>query len=144
MWASWRILRVYLTFTLYSGQKSGLSSARWKSEVLMSSVKQLDQSVRGPVKPVDLTFIVANVVGIVFYLRLASHGWRIPQEHGAVPVSGEPFVWVLALPVLGVFLLVDLVWGGLLIRRSEQKKWLWWFMVVGLWLIALCVDFVHH
>ena len=110
----------------------------------MSSLTQSDQPETVLVKPLNLTFIVANVVGIVFYLRLASHGWRIPQEHGEVPISGEPFVWALALPVLGVFLLADLGWGGLLIRRREQKKWLWWFIVAGMWLIALCVDFAHH
>jgi hypothetical protein len=110
----------------------------------MSSVNQLKQPARGSVKPLDLAFIVANVAGIVFYLRLASRGWRIPQEHGAVPVSGEPFVWALALPVLGVFLLADLVWGGLLLRRREQKRGLWWFIVGGLWLIAIVVDFAHH
>jgi len=88
--------------------------------------------------------MTTNVVGIVFYLWLASRGWRLPQEHRAVPVSGEPFVWALALPILGVFLLIDIVWGGLLLRRRERKRWLWWFIIGGLWLIALCVDFVHH
>ncbi len=47
------------------------------------------------VKSLDITFMAANAVGIVLYLVLASRGWRIPQEHGAVPVTGEPFVWVL-------------------------------------------------
>jgi len=50
------------------------------------------------VKFLDITFMAANAVGIVLYLLLASRGWRIPQEHGMVPVTGEPFVWVLALP----------------------------------------------
>ena len=126
------------------GVRPGLLSGCWKGELLMSSINQLEQPASGSVKPLDLTFIVANVVGIAFYLRLASRSWRIPEEHGAVPVSGEPFVWALALPVLGVFLLADLVWGGLLIRRREQKRWLWWFIAAGLWLIALCVDFIHH
>jgi len=56
----------------------------------------------------------------------------------------EPFVWALALPVLGVFLLADLVWGGLLLRRRERKRGLWRFIVGGLWLIAIVVDFAHH
>ena len=34
------------------------------------------------VKSLDVTFMVANAVGIVLYLLLASRGWRIPQEHG--------------------------------------------------------------
>jgi len=88
--------------------------------------------------------MAANVAGIVLYLRLASRGWRIPQEHGMIPVAGEPFVWALALPVLGAFLLADIVWGGVLFRYRERKRWLWWFIIGGLWLIALCVDFAHH
>jgi hypothetical protein len=110
----------------------------------MSTINTLDRSSGSSVKPLDIAFLAANAVGIGLYLRLASRGWRIPQEHGAVPVSGEPFVWALALPVLGVFLLADLVWGGLLLRRREQKRGLWWFIVGGLWLIAIVVDFAHH
>lgn len=82
-------------------------------------------------KFLDITFMAANAVGIVLYLLLASRGWGIPKEHGMVPVTGEPFVWALALPVLGVFLLADIVWeacsfaigrpsegcGGLSLRR---------------------------
>lgn len=96
------------------------------------------------VKSMDLTFMVANAVGTAIYLMLASQGWRIPQEHGAIPVSGEPFVWALALPVLGIFLLADIVWGGLLLRYKEPKRWLWWLISGGLWLVAISVDFAHH
>jgi len=96
------------------------------------------------VKSLDLTFIAANLVGVVLYLRLSSRGWRIPQEHGMVPVAGEPFVWALALPLLVVFLLIDIVWGVVLFRYKERKRWLWWIIIGGLWLIALCVDFAHH
>ena len=77
-------------------------------------------------KSLDIMFMAANAVGIVLYLVLASRGWRIPQEHGMVPVTGEPFVWVLAVPVLGVFLLADIVWGRLLLRDRESKRRLWW------------------
>ncbi len=110
----------------------------------MPTVNTLDSTPGSPAKPLDIAFMAANAVGIGLYLRLASRGWRIPQEHGAVPVSGEPFVWALALPVLGVFLLTDLIWGGLLLRRRERKRGLWWFIVGGLWLIAIVVDFAHH
>ncbi len=47
-----------------------------------------DLSERASVKFLDITFMVANAVGIVLYLVLASRGWRIPQEHGMVPVTG--------------------------------------------------------
>lgn len=107
------------------------------------SIASVDHPSRS-FKPMDITFMVANAVGIVLYLVLASRSWRIPQEHGMIPITGEPLVWALALPVLGVFLLADIVWGGLLLRSKEPKRGLWWFMIGGLWLIAICIDFAHH
>jgi hypothetical protein len=95
-------------------------------------------------KPLDVTFMVANAVGIAIYLMLASRGWKIPQEHGAIPVTGEPFVWVLALPVLGVFLLADIVWGGLLLRDRVSKRRLWWLVTAAVWLLAIGIDFSRH
>ena len=88
--------------------------------------------------------MLANVVGIGIYLVIASHGWRIPQEHGMVPVTGEPFVWVLALPVLGVFFVADVVWGARLLRHKERKGKLWWVLIAIAWFVAIGVDFSHH
>jgi hypothetical protein len=96
------------------------------------------------VKSLDIMFTAANAVGIVVYLVLASRGWRIPQEHGMVPVTGEPFVWVLAVPVFGVFLLVDIVWGGLLLRDRESKRRLWWLVTAAVWVLAIGIDFSRH
>ena len=95
-------------------------------------------------KSLDITFMAANAVGIVLYLVLASRSWRVPQEHGMVPVTGEPFVWALALPVLGVFFLADVVWGGLVLRGRESKRKRWWLVTAAVWVLTICVDFVHH
>ena len=95
-------------------------------------------------KFLDITFMAANAVGIVLYLVLASRGWRTPQEHGLVPVTGEPFVWAMAVPVLGVFLLADIVWGGLLLRDRESKRRLWWLVTAAVWLLAIGLDFSRH
>jgi hypothetical protein len=123
-------------------QKFGLLSGFWKGDILMS-ITSVDRPGRS-VKPLDVTFMLANAVGIAIYLVLASRGWRIPQEHGAVPVTGEPLVWVLALPVLGVFLLANIVWGGMLLRYREPKRGLWWLITGAVWLLAIYVDFAHH
>ena len=123
-------------------QKFGLLSGFWKGGILMSSAS-VDRPGRS-VKPLDATFMLANAVGIAIYLVLASRGWRIPQEHGAVPVTGEPFLWVLALPVLGVFLVGNIVWGGMLLRYREPKRGLWWLITGAVWLLAIYVDFAHH
>jgi hypothetical protein len=56
----------------------------------------------------------------------------------------EPFVWALALPVLGVFLVADLVWGSLLLRGGRSRRRLWWLVTVAVWLLAIAVDFSRH
>jgi hypothetical protein len=61
-----------------------------------------------------------------------------------IPVTGEPFVWADALPVLGIFLLANIVWGGLLLRYRKSKRGVWWLLTVGVWLLTICVDFAHH
>jgi len=110
----------------------------------MSSMNPLDRQAASSVKSLDIAFMAANAVGVVLYLRLASRGWRVPEEHGIVPVTGEPFVWALALPVLGAFFLADVVWGGLLLRDRESKRRLWWLVTSAVWLLAIVLDFSRH
>jgi hypothetical protein len=110
----------------------------------MSSRSSINGPRHSPLKALDVTFILANAVGMILYLVLASRGWRIPEEHGMVPISGEPFVWVLAVPVLGIFLLANIIWAGLLVRYREAKRWLWWLTTGGAWLLTIVVDFAHH
>jgi hypothetical protein len=108
------------------------------------SITPVDRTAGNSVKSLDVTFMAANAVGIVLYLLLASRGWRMAQEHGMIPVTGEPFVWALALPVLGVFLLADMVWGGLLLRDKKSKRRLWWLVTAAVWLLAIGIDFSRH
>ena len=94
---------------------------------------------------VDIAFTIANAVGIVIYLERVSLSWRIPEEHGMVPITGEPFVWAAALlPVVPAFLVADIVWGVWILRRGKPHGWLWWLITGGLWVIAICIDFAHH
>jgi hypothetical protein len=90
----------------------------------------------------DLAFMTANASGIVLYLALASHGWRDPQEQ--IPVTGEPYIWAFALPVLGACLIASIVWAVLLLRGRKPMRWLWWLATLGCWVIAICFDFSHH
>jgi hypothetical protein len=108
------------------------------------SIASVDRPSGSTVKPLDLVFMLSNAAGIVVYLRLASRGWIIPQEYGVIPMEGEPFRWVLAVPVFGAFLLADIVWGCLLLRYRQPKRALWWLIAGGLWVIAIWVDFAHH
>jgi hypothetical protein len=108
------------------------------------SITPVYRAAGSSVKFLDIALMVANGVGIILYLVLASRGWRIPQEQGIIPATGEPFVWVLALPVLGALLLANIVWGGLLLRYRKSKRGQWWLLTVGVWLLTICVDFAHH
>jgi hypothetical protein len=93
----------------------------------------------------NLALLFANVAGAVLYLLLASRGWRIESEHGVIPISGEPFVWALALPVLGVFLILNFVWAVILLRRREGwRTALWWISSASIWFLAVVADFAHH
>jgi hypothetical protein len=94
--------------------------------------------------PLNAYFVVGNVFGVVAYLKLASQGWRIAAEHGIIPVTGEPLVWALALPVVAVFFLLDTIWVGLLLRHKGWKGRPRWLGTVVMWLLAVIVDFAHH
>jgi len=108
------------------------------------SITSVNRHVINSGKRLDIAFVLSNVVGIAIYLTIASRGWVIPEEYGIIPISSEPFVWALALPVLGIFLLADIVWGCLLLRFKYPKKWFWWLIIGGAWLLAICIDFAHH
>jgi len=43
---------------------------------------QIKRRSSSSVKTLDVSFVLANAVGIAVYLVLASRGWRIPEEHG--------------------------------------------------------------
>lgn len=92
----------------------------------------------------EIFFIAANVTGVISYLVLASRGWRDPLEHGMIPVTGEPFVWVLAVPVFVISIFMDLIWAALLLREGKSKRMLWLLVTAVVWLIAIRVDFAHH
>lgn len=111
---------------------------------MLMSITPVDRPPGSSAKSLNITFMAANAVGIVLYLALASRGWRIPQEHGMVPVSGEPFVWVLVVPVFAVFLLADIVWGGLLLRDRQSKSRLCWLVTTAVWLLVIGIDFSRH
>ena len=99
---------------------------------------------RNSVRLRDVIFVLANAAGVAVYLALASRGWRLPEERGTVPVAGEPFVWALALPVLGVFFLADVIWGVLLLRSKQWEGRLCLLGSAAVWLLAIVTDLSHH
>jgi hypothetical protein len=92
-----------------------------------------------------LILLALNVIGAVVYVFRASLGWRIAAEHGAVPVTGEPFVWFIGiLPVVAVFLILNIIWGALVLARPQRLGGRLWLSSAAVWFIAICIDFAHH
>ena len=88
----------------------------------MSTIKTLDRSSGSSMKPLDIAFIAANAVGIGLYLRLASRGWRIPQEQGMAPVTGSHSSGLSSADARNLFL-ADIIWGRrAFARRRVQEK----------------------
>ena len=92
-------------------------------------------------------WIAANVVGAAAFLCLASKTWIEPKlHHEAVARGGDGVVWTLtALPVLISFVVIDLLWLALTVRRLATTQT--WrpaspLAAMGvLWLGVIFVDF---
>lgn len=94
---------------------------------------------------VSLALFVLNTIGAVTYVARASPSWARPDEHGVVPIAGEPFVWFAGVfPVVAGFLLLNLAWGTLIIVCRQWSNGRYWLFIVPPWLIAVLVDFAHH
>lgn len=89
----------------------------------------------------------ANVVGVVLYNVLASSAWAIPEERaaGIYAVTGEPFIWALSVfPIWGLFLVINLAWAALIIRRARWRTGLVWLLTLSIWIVGAAIDFSHH
>jgi hypothetical protein len=90
---------------------------------------------------------VANVIGAALYVFAASRGgWAIPAERaaGIYSITGEPFVWFIAiLPIVAVFSVVNVTWTVFLMRHSWKGVRVW-ILAGVVWLLAIAIDFAHH
>lgn len=94
---------------------------------------------------VNVVLLVLNVIGVVRYVVRASLSWAIPQEQGLDSATGEPFIWAIAvLPILAVFLLLDLTWGAVIVGFRQWRSGRLWLLSALIWLAAIALDFVHH
>jgi hypothetical protein len=89
--------------------------------------------------------LALNPVGAVLYVWFASRGWRIQEEKGMIPVTGEPYVWAVGIfPVWAFLLLLNAIWALLIIKSREWGNGRLWLLNLPIWLIAAVIDFVHH
>lgn len=93
----------------------------------------------------SVVLLVLNLVGAVAYVVAASRGWRIPEEHGVVPVTGEPYVWAISVfPICAGFFILNLAWGAFILARKRWQSGMLWLFILPIWLVAIAVDFAHH
>ena len=94
-----------------------------------------------------MALFIINILGAIVYVRAAALGWVIPEEraHGVYSLTGEPFVWFLAvLPIIAGFGLLNLVWGGYICVKRNWQTGYFWLATALVWVIAVCFDFAHH
>jgi hypothetical protein len=86
------------------------------------------------------------MIGAAVYVARASQSWRIPQERGLhLPLTGEPFIWALAIaPILAVFTLVNVSWGVRILIGRQWRSGRLWLLAVLIWMVVILIDFVHH
>jgi hypothetical protein len=71
--------------------------------------------------------------------------WAITEERGAVPITGEPFVWFAGiLPIVAVFLVLNLSWGAVILIRRQWVSGRSWLLAALTWMFAIGIDFAHH
>jgi hypothetical protein len=94
---------------------------------------------------INVTMLTLNVIGAILYVWLASRGWRIPEEKGIIPITGEPYVWAIGVfPIWAIFLLLNVIWAVLIIKSRQWENGRLWLLNLPIWLIATVIDFVHH
>jgi hypothetical protein len=92
-----------------------------------------------------LVLLGLNLIGAGLYVARASHAWAIPQEHGVVPITGEPFAWfVFILPVVAVFAVINFTWGVFILSRRHRRSGSSWLLAALIWSAAIAIDFAHH
>jgi hypothetical protein len=93
----------------------------------------------------NAVLLVLNVAGALLYIWLSSFSWVIPAEEGLHSLTGEPFIWAMAvLPVLAIALVINLSWGVMILRRRAWSGARLWALVAVIWLLAIAIDFANH
>jgi len=93
----------------------------------------------------NIILLVINVAGAFLYVWRASFSWAIPEEKGLNSITGEPFIWAVAvLPVFAVALLMNISWGVIILRRRRWASGRLWLFTATIWLVAIAIDFAHH
>jgi hypothetical protein len=93
------------------------------------------------------SWLIANAIGMIVYLFLASSLWVHPGEQGLPGGPGDAIYWFVALvPIVALFAIVNLAaLTKVLIefrRRNSRIPILLWSLVFSLWLNVLAYDYI--
>jgi len=94
-----------------------------------------------------LALFALNFMGAVIYMVAASRGWVNAQERaqGLDSVTAEPFIWAMyVFPIWVLFVLLNLIWGGVVLARRNWRCGILWLMILPVWVAALAIDFAPH
>ncbi len=96
----------------------------------------------------SILLLALNALGIAAYIYMASHGgWKILEEQaaGIDVTTSEPFIWAGGVfPIYLVFLLINLAWAIIILKRHRWSGGLLWLLNFSLWFFAVLIDFAHH
>ena len=83
---------------------------------------------------------------VIAYLLWASQTWVVPQERGmGTTTPGDALVWgAFVLPLFGAFLIVNLVWGSLIVFQRRWQTGRLWLTAFVVWMGAIVVDVTRH
>lgn len=94
---------------------------------------------------VSIVLLIANIVGVFVYVSRAKFGWVTPEDHELNAITGEPFIWFMAIfPVVALFVVVDVAWTYLVIVSRQRRQRYFLLLTAAIWLIGISIDFAHH
>ena len=93
----------------------------------------------------NIMLVTVNAVAICLFMLTAVDTWPIAGEEGLNSTTAEPFIWALTtLPVLLIALIVNVLWGAMVLVRRQWSSARVWSIVVCFWFLVVVVDFLKR
>ena len=71
--------------------------------------------------------------------------YRKNKSRGWISITAEPYIWfAVVLPVVAIFLVLNLAWGVLILRNRQRRSGRLWLVAALIWIVVIAVDFAHH
>ena len=88
-------------------------------------------------------WVAANVFVMLVYRVGTSFSWPTQTNEGPVTTGGDAFIWAfLALPVLGLYFIINFVWLFLIVKRRNWPNLVVFLLTAGAWLCLLTIEII--